>query len=78
MISLAGKPGSVLDDGSFSVEGAGRPGVWTKDVVEGVVVATLAPPSGSLASLLRPATSLIVDSRLEEVRRLNPCCRPGK
>ena len=66
-----------MEDGTFSAEGAGCPGVWTKDVVDGVVVATLAPPSGPLHALLRPAIAIQPDPRVDGIRHRNPCYRPG-
>ena len=78
VLSPPGKEGSVLDDGTFSPERKGRPGVWTLQVVSGdeddntVVQRTLAPSSGLLVDLLRPATMLLEDPHIAGIRMKNP------
>ena len=72
VISLEGKPGSVLDTETFSPTREGKPGCWTKDVVEGEVKTTLVPTEGSLASLVRKATEITDDPGLAVVRTSNP------
>jgi dipeptidase E len=69
-------PGSVGTDGSFVTDGAGRPGVWMLDVVDGAVEMRLAPDSGLVSDLLRPAELITQDPRLAFYRRQNPadCC----
>lgn len=67
-----GKEGSVLPDGSFSSERKGKPGIWVKDVVGGVVTSKRAPVSGKLSELLRPASEILEDPRVEECRKKNP------
>jgi hypothetical protein len=54
-------------------DGSGRPGVWVKQAVQGAVVAKLAPSSGALDDLLKPALGAVSgDPRVEQVRALNP------
>ena len=72
VISLEGKPGSVLDTETFSPTREGKPGCWTKDVVEGKVKTALVPTEGSLASLVRKATEMTDDPGLAVVRSSNP------
>lgn len=76
VLSLPGQPGSVLPDGSLSEDRTGVPGVWTKDVVRTdggmTVVTTLAPMHGHLGQLLKKATVIVDDSRLEQLRAMNP------
>jgi dipeptidase E len=76
VLSLPGRPGSVLPDGSFSPLQKGMPGIWMKNVVGGHVVTSLVPDSGALADLLRPvsATDIVQDPRLDACRLANPPC----
>ena len=58
---------------SISEDSAGRPGVWVLEVEGGKVVRWLAPARGTLmADLLRPASSIVHDPRVDGVRALNP------
>ena len=72
MLSLEGKPGSVLGTDTFSPTREGRPGIWTKDVVDGDVKTTLVPAKGSLDSLVRNATDIKEDPGVVLVRTRNP------
>jgi dipeptidase E len=74
VLSLPGRPGSVLPDGSFSPVREGVPGVWVKDVEEGIVKTVLLPQTGPLDALLRPAaeTEIFQDPRLPACRAANP------
>jgi len=66
------KEGSVKG-GMFSAAREGVPGIWLKSVSgDGEVVATLAPTSGRLSELLRRATAVVEDTRVETCRRENP------
>lgn len=70
------KPGSVLEDGTFSETQGGAPGVWIKDVIEstGVIDTRLAPPSGKLYDLIRDPRGgkITPDPRLAKAREENP------
>ncbi len=72
VLPCPGKDGSVLEDGGFSSDGSGTPGLWVLDVVDGVVQRTLAPAQGQLSDLLRPAGEIVVDPRADAVRGKNP------
>jgi dipeptidase E len=72
VLSLEGKPGSVSDTDTFSPTREGKPGMWTKEVVNGKVKTALVPAKGSLASLLRKATDISEDSGVALVRTRNP------
>ena len=81
VLSLEGKPGSVLYDSSdnnintpiFSPEAKGVPGIWIKQVREGKVESRLLPPSGKLSDFLKPATDIIHDEdALRQCRKDNP------
>lgn len=73
VLSLHGRPGSVLADGGFSEAREGVPGVWTKNVVDNEIVTTLVPPSGAIRDLLKDdAKDITQDPRLEAERSANP------
>ena len=73
VLSPDGKEGSVLEDGSHSKERQGRPGLWILEAdAEGVVTRTLAPASGAISDLLRPATSIKEDVRVAPILAANP------
>lgn len=73
VLSPADKEGSVLEDGSFSPDRQGKPGVWTLEVQQDQSIQrTLVPASGLLSDLLRPATHVVVDPRIENIRTENP------
>jgi len=76
VLSLPGRPGSVLPDGSFSTRQEGVPGMWVKNVANGVVATSLVPESGNLADLLKPVAEgdIIQDPRLTHCRQANPLC----
>jgi len=63
VLRVTGKGGSLLPDGTFAGDGSGVPGVWTKDVVDGLVVSAPVSDSGTLSTLLRVASSITVDPR---------------
>lgn len=71
VLSLDDKEGSVLKNGCFSPERKGVPGVWIKDVVDGEIVAKNAPKTGKLEDLLRKASSIVEDDRINIVRSKN-------
>ena len=60
-----------LEDGSFSADRQGKPGLWMLDVVEGVVTRTLASAQGQLSDLLRVATAIVADPRVDDIRGTN-------
>ena len=73
VLSLPGKPGSVLPDGTHSPEQAGVPGCWELHVVgEGVVERKVIPSKGKLSDLLKHATEIVPDERCDVSRRDNP------
>jgi len=73
VLSLPGRPGSVLESGAFSETRAGTPGIWVKDVTaEGKIVTRLAEPKGYLSELLKEATSKLEDPRCDQCRLENP------
>jgi dipeptidase E len=73
VFSPEGKEGSVLDDGSHSKERQGKPGLWILEAnAEGTVTRTLAPASGDMRALLRPANSIEEDARAAAILAANP------
>lgn len=51
---------------------AGKPGIFVKDVVAGVVQVSLAPSSGLLSDLFKPATAMVEDPNVASERIANP------
>lgn len=73
VLSLEGKEGSALEDGSFSAERLGRPAIWRHAAAAGgAVERTVVPANGPIADLLFPAASIVEDPALEEARAENP------
>lgn len=73
VLSLPGRPGSVLPSGEFSPSREGVPGVWVKDVVNGeIVTSLLCSEGGRLDDLLKPAANITQDARLDACRAANP------
>mmetsp|Transcript_30349 Transcript_30349/g.46549 ORF Transcript_30349/g.46549 Transcript_30349/m.46549 type:complete len:344 (-) Transcript_30349:168-1199(-) len=72
VISLKGKEGSVLQDGTFSPDRQGKPGVWLKEVMQGEIQMTLCPQEGDIKKLLRAPTSTVHDPRVDICRKENP------
>lgn len=72
VLSLPGRPGSVMPDGTWSAGREGVPGAWQKDVVNGKLETTLIPSSGTLPSILKVADEITQDPRLEQCRLNNP------
>jgi dipeptidase E len=72
VLSLPGKPGSVLLNDTFSHEQKGKPGVWLKEVRDGRVHTTLCPAAGKIEDLLRTPTEILSDPRVELCRQANP------
>ena len=70
VLSISGKVGSVSADSTFQ-PGKGRPGIWLKQVVDGSVKKTLVPASGKVCDILRPATKIVDDPRVEVCRTEN-------
>lgn len=70
--SIAEKEGSVSADGRFVDDGSGSPGVWLKEVKDGVVVSTLLPLRGAVEGLLRQAKEVDEDPRIPALRLANP------
>lgn len=75
VFSIPGMPGSVGADGTFVSGGAGKPGVWLKEVQAGVVKSALLPQAGAVSSLLRVAQEIVADPRIPALRRDNPAVR---
>jgi len=73
VLSLPGRPGSVLESGQFSASREGVPGIWVKDVTaEGSIATRLVEPKGYLSELLKEATSKVEDPRCDPCRLENP------
>jgi dipeptidase E len=72
VLSLEGKAGSVMADGSYSAENKGRPGMWRKWVEGGVIQSELVPSSGAIENLIKPARAVVEDPRLPTLRAQNP------
>ena len=70
-----GREGSLLDDGTFSEQRKGRPGVWVIDVQDDgkVCKRSVTPSSGRLDSILEVATATVEDDRIGKIRSRNPC-----
>lgn len=82
VISPEDRPGSVVVDEvtgetRFCPDRTGRPGVWIKEVVGGVVEQWVCPSSGKVSDLLRYPTSIVEDTAaLARCRRMNPDVAP--
>ena len=72
VVSVDGKEGSVLPDGSFCRERKGKPGIWLKNVSNAQVQERLCPESGRIQDLLLNPSEIIPDPRVDECRRANP------
>ena len=78
VLSLEDKIGSVVIDAQNEHKpvfqsGKGTTGVWIKDVMEDEKIHTRQyPQEGNLIDLLRPATEVIQDERVEQCRLANP------
>jgi len=73
--TMEGEQGSVGADGTFTEPNtvpAGKPGIFVKDVVAGVVQVSLAPSSGLLSDLFKPATAMVEDPNVASERIANP------
>ena len=73
------KLGSVTEDGDFSEDRKGVPGLWIKDVLDDDIVQTkligINGTKGVIGELCRPpsnGTSVVEDSLLSKARALNP------
>jgi len=65
-----GRGGSVRE-GRFVDDGTGVPGLWVRQVVDGVVSSRLAPPEGRLEDIVRPASAIVPDPLVEACRAEN-------
>jgi len=73
VLSLPGRPGSVLANGGFSEAREGAAGIWVKDVTaDGKIVTRLAAPTGLLAELVKEAVSRVEDPKCDPCRLANP------
>ncbi|KAL3911327.1 MAG: hypothetical protein SGARI_001700, partial [Bacillariaceae sp.] len=86
VLSLKGKPGSVMTSSSTGIEQAefavdedgtanGVPGVWIKqvDVAQGTLVTSLCPPEGKLSQLLKVPSQIVQDEdTINLCRKANP------
>lgn len=77
------RPGSVVVDDvtgetRFCPDRTGSPGVWVKEVVNGVVEQWVCPSDGKISDILRFPTADIVEDSLElaKCRRANPDVAP--
>jgi dipeptidase E len=71
VISIEGREGSV-DEGRFSPDRQGKPGIWKKTVVNGQVQAMVVPATGKRRELLSQADAIVEDPRLAAARAANP------
>ncbi len=69
----AGLPGSVMDDGSFSEDRIGKPGVWIKEVLgdKDALRAWLCPESGKIDELLRVPENIMPSVRHMKVATIS-------
>ena len=74
VVARAGKPGSVLPDGSFSANRSGTPGMWRMhiDTATGSLNRTLVPFTGKWSDLISPPRFVAPDTQLAVARRQNP------
>jgi len=72
VLSLDGKPGSVLPDQTFSPDQKGRPGVWLKHVKGTGVERRLCPEQGNIVDLLWHPHGIQPDARVDTCRLQNP------
>ena len=72
VFSLEGESGSCRADGTLTADGTGSPAMWIKDVIDGAIVTTLVPSKGKLGDILRPATEVVKDERIDVIRKKNP------
>ena len=68
---MPGTPGSVLAEWSYSAAREGSPGMWRKEVVDGVVQTELVRGEGDLSELLREATEMVEDPAVVSIRDAN-------
>eukprot|EP00008_Paramoeba_atlantica_P009973 CAMPEP_0201480066 /NCGR_PEP_ID=MMETSP0151_2-20130828/4644_1 /ASSEMBLY_ACC=CAM_ASM_000257 /TAXON_ID=200890 /ORGANISM="Paramoeba atlantica, Strain 621/1 / CCAP 1560/9" /LENGTH=317 /DNA_ID=CAMNT_0047861817 /DNA_START=85 /DNA_END=1038 /DNA_ORIENTATION=- len=71
VISLEGREGSV-GEGTFQRDRSGKPGVWIKRVIDGVVQASICPMKGKLEDILEATQQITEDPRIHECRQKNP------
>ena len=71
VVAPEGRPGSDRD-GRFVSDGSGAPALWIHEVVAGAVTVTVAPRTGWLEELLRPARSIVGDPLVDVCRAQNP------
>eukprot|EP00606_Chrysophyceae_sp_TOSAG23-5_P000439 GSChrysophyteH2.ASY1.ANO1.398.1 assembled CDS len=73
VLSLPDRPGSVLENGEFSMAREGKPGCWVKDVsAEGKIVTELVPETGKIAELTKAAEAIADDAACDQCRLENP------
>mmetsp|Transcript_5902 Transcript_5902/g.7449 ORF Transcript_5902/g.7449 Transcript_5902/m.7449 type:complete len:434 (+) Transcript_5902:60-1361(+) len=78
IVCCENRPGSVvIDRGTsetkFCPDRTGKPGVWIKECVNGVIEQSLCPPEGKVSDILRFPTKIVDNlDELEKCRRANP------
>jgi len=73
VLSLEDNEGSVKNGKDFVTDGSGVPGIWIKEVINGVVHQRVCPPQGRLTDLLRVAEDIVQDEEaLRQCRLENP------
>ena len=75
VLSLPGRPGSVMENGDFSEARQGAAGCWVKDVstTDGsTIVTSLVPNTGKISELMKQATEIIDDPNCDICRAENP------
>jgi len=73
ILSMDGKPGSVLEDGTCDTERKGKPGCWVKKIQDdGSIETCLIPDKGLVAEYFKPAKEIVEDPACEAARTENP------
>ena len=73
VLSMDGKPGTVMEDGTCDTERSGKPGCWVKTVKEdGSIETRLVPDRGKVKDWFVRATEIIEDPNCDDCRAANP------
>jgi dipeptidase E len=71
VLSLDGRPGSVLSNGTYSDTREGVPGVWIKDIIDGNTITTLVK-DGRIDDLIKIPNDISLDIGVVQCRIDNP------
>ena len=73
VLSMDGKPGTVMEDGTCDTERRGKPGCWVKTMKEdGSIETRLVPDRGKVKDWFVQATEIIEDPNCDDCRAANP------